>query len=175
MKILIREGSAARNLDALKTLMNTYPEMIMLCSDDIHPEMLLKGHINKLAARLIKEKYDIFNVLRSCSVNPVMHYGLEAGLLRVGDSADFIMTADPDIMEVLETWIGGVKVFDGRKSLFNYRKGSPINLFNCSKVSQKSVTIKTDGDTVNVIQAHDGELLTDSLYNGSWEESNCNL
>ncbi|MDP4223200.1 MAG: amidohydrolase family protein, partial [Bacteroidota bacterium] len=94
MKVLIREGSAAKNLDALKGLISSDPGMVMLCSDDLHPEMLDKGHINVLVARLISEGYDLFDVIRSCTVNPATHYRLDAGLLRPGDPADMIIVGD---------------------------------------------------------------------------------
>ncbi len=112
MKVIIREGSAGRNLDALKSLYSDHPGMIMLSSDDIHPEMLMKRHLEKLVASLIDEGYDIYNVIRSVTINPVMHYGLDAGLLRPGDPADFIIVDDPRRMNVIETWIDGEKVFD---------------------------------------------------------------
>ena len=110
MKILIREGSAARNLEALKNLIKTDPEMVMLCSDDLHPEMLVARHLNKLVAKLISEGFDIFDVIRACTVNPAMHYGLEAGLLKTGHTADFIVVDDYRKMNVLETWIKGKSV-----------------------------------------------------------------
>ncbi len=116
MKILIREGSAARNLDALKDLYKTNPEMIMLCSDDLHPEMLYKGHINRLVARLIREGYDVFDILRSASVNPARHYGLKTGLLRQGDKADFIIVDSLEKMDVIETWMTELKYMVKGKS-----------------------------------------------------------
>ena len=109
MKILIREGSAARNLNSLKDLLRTHPQMVMLCSDDLHPEMLGKRHINKIVASLIEEGFDIFDVIRSCTINPDIHYDIEAGLLRKGDKADFIIVDDYKKMNVLETWIEGKK------------------------------------------------------------------
>ena len=84
MKIIIREGSAARNLNALKDLFRSNPDMIMLCSDDLHPEMLAKRHINKLISQLVSEGYDLFDVIRSCTVNPAKHYNLDTGLLQPG-------------------------------------------------------------------------------------------
>jgi adenine deaminase len=163
MKILIREGSAARNLEALKPLIAKYPEMVMICSDDIHPEMLSKRHINKIAARLINEKYDLFDVLRACSVNPVIHYGLEAGLLRTGDPADFIITSDLGKMEISETWIRGKRVFENGKVLFNYTKGQAVNKFNCSEVKESELEVLNKGEKIRVISAMDGELLTGSF------------
>ncbi len=160
MKVLIREGSAARNMDELKDLINTNPDMVMLCSDDIHPEMLVKRHINELVAQLISEGYDLFDVLRSCTINPTMHYGLEAGLLQPGNRADFIVTDDYKKMEILETWIDGRKVFDRGHVLFNYSEPEPVNRFNCSMISPEDIRIVRSSDRMRVIEVFDGELLT---------------
>jgi adenine deaminase len=160
MKILIREGSAARNLDALKNLIKTDPEMVMLCSDDLHPEMLINRHINKLVSRLIYENFNLFDIVRSCTVNPVKHYGLESGLLIPGASADFIVVDDYREMNVLETWIKGEKVFDRGTVLFNYKKGKAINKFNCSAIESATIEVSRKGREMKVIEAFDGELLT---------------
>jgi adenine deaminase len=163
MKVLIREGSAARNLSALKELIVSNPEMVMLCSDDLHPEMLVSGHINRIVADLISEGFDLFDVIRSCTVNPVLHYGLEAGLLSQGQSADFILVGDYKKMNVLETWIKGNKVYDRGKVLFRYNKGEPINKFKCSEIKANDVRMPKRGDKILVMEAFDGELLTRKL------------
>jgi adenine deaminase len=163
MKVLIREGSAARNLEALKDLIKTDPEMIMLCSDDLHPEMLLRRHLNKLIAQLIFEGYNKYDVIRSCTVNPVLHYGLEAGLLRKGDSADFVIVDDINKMNVIETWIEGKKVFGDGKVLFKYGGNKPINNWNCSEIKTDELVIKGTGSKLKVIEAFDGELFTKSV------------
>jgi adenine deaminase len=160
MNILIREGSAARNLEALEELYNLYPDVLMLCSDDIHPEMLEKRHINKLVSRLIKNGYNIFDVIRSCTINPVNHYGLDAGMLRMGDSADFIIIDDLNEMNVKETWIKGEKIFADGKTMFSYKKGAPINKFNCSAIEEEDLWVKRTGTKLRVISASDGELMT---------------
>jgi adenine deaminase len=160
MKILIREGSAAKNLDSLKELIKTNPEMVMLCSDDLHPEMLAVRHINSLVAKLISEGFDIFDVIKTCSVNPVTHYGLEAGLLKPGHSADFILVDDYRNMNVIETWINGSKVFDRGTVLFSYDKGKEINTFNCSEIKSGDIEVPRAGEKMYVIEACDGELLT---------------
>ena len=160
MKILIREGSAAKNLDSLKELFSTNPDMIMLCSDDLHPEMLEKGHINKMIARLISEKYDLFDVIRSATINPSKHYNLSAGLIRKGDDADFILVDSPEKMNVHETWIKGEKVFDNGKVLFSYDAGSAINKFNCKSINEHDIKVKNNNGDIRIIIANDGELLT---------------
>lgn len=160
MKILIREGSAARNLEALKSLFKTDPDKVMLCSDDLHPETLRKRHLDKIVAKLICEGYDIYDVIRSCTLNPVSHYGLEAGLLRVNDPADFIIVDDLKKMNVLETWIDGDRVYNRGEVSFNYDGAERINRFNCSTINKAQIDIKTEGKQVRVIKAYDGELFT---------------
>ena len=160
MKVLIREGSAARNMNELKGLIDTNPDMVMLCSDDIHPEMLVKRHINGLVAQLVTEGFDLFDVLRSCTINPSMHYGLEAGLLQPGSRADFIVTDDYKKMEILETWIDGRKVFDRGHVLFGYSEPEPVNRFNCSLIGPEDIRIERSSDRMRVIEVSDGELIT---------------
>lgn len=163
MKILIREGSAARNLDALKELFRTDPDKIMLCSDDLHPEMLVKGHIDRLVTKLIGEGYDIFDVIRSCTINPAVHYGLDAGMLEPGDAADFIIVDDLRSMKVSQTWIGGNKVFDNGKVLFGYNSSGAVNNFKSSKIKIEDLRILSLAPGMRVIEAFDGDLTTGEL------------
>lgn len=172
MKVLIREGSAAKNLQSLKTLLNEFPEMTMLCSDDLHPEMLVRGHINKLVSSLLKEGFNLFDTLRSCTINPAEHYKLEAGMLRRGDPADFIVVDKLSEMNVLETWINGKKVFDRGRVLFKYSGTEPVNNFKCSPVIEDDIKVRKRGDKIRVIEAFEGELLTNERFedcaSGEW-------
>ncbi|MGC1390017.1 MAG: adenine deaminase [Bacteroidales bacterium] len=163
MKVLIREGSAARNLNSLKELFKSDPDMIMLCSDDLHPEMLQKGHINKLIAGLISEGYNAFDVIRSATVNPSEHYSLNAGLLRKGDFADFILVDSLETMNVQETWIKGKKVFENGTVLFKYKAGKSVNNFNCSPVKGADILVKNKHSGIRIIVAEDGELITTEI------------
>ena len=163
MKILIREGSAARNLNSLKGLFNTDPEMIMLCSDDLHPEMLNKRHINKIIGQLISEGFDMFDVIRSATINPAKHYGLEAGMLQEGQSADFILVDNLRKMNVIETWIKGKKVFANGNVLFYYKPGIAINNFNCTPVKKNEFKVVNTHNKLRIIEAFDGELLTKEI------------
>jgi adenine deaminase len=172
MKILIREGSAARNIEALQDLVRTDPNMIMLCSDDIHPEMLLKGHINKLILYLVNRGHDIFNVIRCATVNPAKHYGLEAGLLQPGQAADFILVDTLNNMNVIETWIDGIKVFDRKSVLFNYNSDIKMNNFNCTEISQEDIKTVRKSDKMRIIEVKDGELTTKKLIVKTSKENN---
>jgi adenine deaminase len=174
MKVLIREGSAARNLDALKELFNLYPEMIMLCSDDLHPEMLAEGHINRLIAKLIGEGFDLFNVIRSAAINPVKHYNLEAGILQRGDRADFIIVGSLEKMDVKETWIEGRRIYDNGRRNFAYKPGKPLNNFRCSTILEEEILVKRVRDEIRIIEAFDGELLTKEIIKKVPEGANIN-
>jgi adenine deaminase len=160
MKILIREGSAAKNLNALKDLIRTDPDKIMLCSDDLHPEMLIKRHLDKIISNLVNEGFNFYDVIRCCSINPKEHYNLNAGLLRPGDAADFIIVNNFKTMEVLETWINGEIVYNRGKVLFNYPGSENINNFHCSGLNVSNIKIKRQAKKIRVIEAVDGELLT---------------
>jgi adenine deaminase len=160
MKILIREGSAAKNLDDLKDLFRTDPEKIMLCSDDLHPEMLLKGHIDKVVVKLISEGFDVFDVIRSCTLNPASHYRLDTGLLLPGQPADFIIVDDYRSMNIIETWIDGEKVFAKGKVLFDYKGAEAVNNFNCSGIKNQDIRIIARSNKIRIIEAFDGKLFT---------------
>ena len=162
MKIQIREGSAARNLMDLAPLFNEYSDELMLCSDDIHPEMLDERHINGPVKYLIDKGYDLFKVLRAVSFNPVKHYGIDVGLLRKGDKADFIIIDNPDTMNVKETWIDGQCVYRNGEVLFNAPKGLRPNIFNSSEILALDIEVENKARAVRIIEVKDGDLITGS-------------
>lgn len=162
MKILIREGSAAKNLDVLAPLLNYYPAEVMLCTDDLHPETLLRGHMNRLVARLISTGYDMFDVIRAASVNTFDHYGINAGSLQPGDPADLIVVSDLSSMTVTQTWINGQCVFDGDKTLFTPGEINKINKFKCTRLLPDEIRVINEGGKINLIVARNGELTTDA-------------
>lgn len=164
MKILIREGSAARNLDALKPLLKIHPDKVMLCSDDLHPEMLAERHINKIVSNLINEGFDIFDTIRSCTINPALHYKLETGLLKPGDPADFLITENPRSMNIKETWINGIKVYGSGRVNFKYAGSEKKNKFNCSEININNLEIPGIKGKMRVIEAVDGDLFTRELF-----------
>ncbi len=133
MKIIIREGSAAKNFEALIDLLHDYPDMILFCSDDKHPDSLVLGHINQLCARAVAKGIDIFKILKAACVNPVLHYKLDVGLLREGDFADFIVVKDLEKFEVVKTFINGELVAENGISNIKTTKSGIVNNFSCSK------------------------------------------
>ncbi len=168
-QIQIRQGSAARNFDALHALIDDYPEQCMFCSDDKHPDELLVGHINLLVRQAVEQGHELFNVLRCASVNPVRHYGLKVGLLQVGDPADFIEVDSLQEFRVQRTFLDGVLVADKGVALFDVEPPQPVNLFRTvhRNVSEFAVPVEPSADSasvrIRVIEAIDGELTTRSI------------
>ncbi len=169
MKILIREGSSARNFETLYKLIDEYTESVMLCTDDSHPDTLIyEGHIDKLLRRGQEKGLDIYNLIKTAVINPVEHYGLNVGLLREGDPADFIIVDDLKSFNVLKTFIDGNCVYDDGKVLFSVDKAPAKNVFNRSKISIDDVKLALPAPENNggqmkkirVIVAQDGELVT---------------
>jgi adenine deaminase len=163
MKVLIREGSAARNFEALIPLLDEHYENMMFCSDDMHPDNLILGHINQLAKRAVAKDVDVFKVLQAACINPVKHYKLDVGLLNIGDPADFIILDSLKDFNVLETYINGIKVAEQGKDLIKRVDNKVINKFTTSAKNPEAFLVKADGDWLNVIEALDGELITHRL------------
>jgi adenine deaminase len=168
MQILIREGSAAKNFEALIGLLEAHPKMIMFCSDDKHPDSLAEGHINQLCARAVAKGIDIFSVLRAACINPVLHYNLDIGLLREGDPADFIVAEDLTRFHILQTYIDGQLVANDGKTLIQSVASTPINQFDCSEINAADLAIPvakypSENDLIPVMEALDGQLITNKL------------
>ncbi|WP_298343103.1 adenine deaminase [uncultured Algibacter sp.] len=163
MKILIREGSAAKNFEALIDLLPEYFERIMFCSDDKHPDDLIVGHINQLCARAVSKGIDVFKVLQAACVNPVKHYSLDVGLLQVGDVADVIIVEDLKDFKTLQTYIDGELVFDTGKSLIKSAEFENINNFNCDPKSVSDFKFESSSKQIRVIEALEGQLVTNEL------------
>ena len=163
MKIQIREGSAAKNFDALVGLLETHPEHVLFCSDDKHPNDLVKGHINELVKRAIHLGYDPILVLQSCILNPVKHYNLNVGLLREGDLADFIVIDNLQDFNVLQTYIDGILVAENGKSLIQHVETATPNRFLIDSFSAKELELKGDGSPIKIIEAIEGQLITNTI------------
>ena len=202
MKIIIREGSAAKNFDALVELLHDYPNEMMFCSDDKHPDSLVNGHINQLCARAVDKGINVYSILKAACINPVLHYKLPVGLLRTGDTADFIIIKDLINFEVIQTYINGELVAEKGKSFIESREsgvgsrkwgagskeqevrsrkpedGLPnrqfkstgrisINNFSCTIKKPAdfifSTTLKNSNGTVSIIEALDGQLITNKI------------
>ncbi len=164
MRILIREGSAAKNFESLAPIISKYNKMVMLCTDDSHPDDLIKyGHINKIIKLGQKQNIDLFDMLYATCVNPVEHYNLDVGLLRENDYADFITVDSLENFNILETYINGELVYSNERVLFNTEKVVPINNFYASKIDIDKISIEDKKCKVKVIEVIDKELITNSF------------
>ena len=166
MKVIIREGSAAKNFEALIELLHDWPDQMMFCSDDKHPDSLVLGHINQLCARAIAKGIPLLNVLKAACVNPVQHYKLNVGLLRTGDPADFILVEDLVEFNVLKTYINGQLVAQNGQSFIESKPSAIVNQFSCTKKKAADFEIPADRfpDRIPVIEALNGQLITNKLF-----------
>jgi adenine deaminase len=160
MNIIIREGSAAKNFNALIELIAEYPEKIMFCSDDKHPDSLVRAHINELVKRAITYDFDPMNVLRAATLNPVRHYKLANGLLQKGDWADFIIVDSMEDFGVEQTYIKGQKVAERGKTLIEHSHSDYINRFDAIYINPEDLVVEAKTDSIRVIEVLDGQLIT---------------
>ncbi|WP_034040122.1 adenine deaminase [Wocania ichthyoenteri] len=163
MKVLIREGSAAKNFEALIDLLPEYYENIMFCSDDKHPDDLIINHINKLCARAVEKGMDVFKILQVACINPVKHYNLDVGLLQEDDFADCIVVEDLKDFKILQTYINGELVFNNGRSLIKSTPFEILNNFNCNKKKVSDFKFKSSAKQIRVIEALEGQLVTNEI------------
>ncbi len=172
MHILIREGSAAKNFDTLYPLLDEFPEMVMLCSDDKHPNDLAAGHINLEVKRALNLGLNTMNVLRSCTYNPVKHYNLDTGLLQPGDPADLIRVDNLVDFNVIATYIDGHMVAAGGKTLITRVDETPCNKFNIGLIKPADIRVIPKAGQIKVICALEGQLITELTYADPLVEGN---
>lgn len=163
MKILIREGSAARDFDKLNSLITSHNDMVMFCSDDKHPDDLIKGHINLIVRKAVENGHNLFKVLKAATLNPVKHYNLDIGLLREGDSADFIIVNNLSEFRILNTFVNGRKIAENGHTMIPDIKAEKPNIINCSEKFPYNFFVKPQGKKIKVIEVIDGEIITNSL------------
>lgn len=164
MKILIREGSAAKNFEALIDLMHDHSANMMFCSDDKHPDSLAESHINQLCARAVKKGISVFKVLKAACINPVLHYKMDIGLMKENDPADCILINNLEDFKVLQTYINGELVADNGRSLIDPAPAGIINQFDCLEKNTTDFSIPWNGEKeITAIEALDGQLITNKL------------
>ncbi|PWJ42806.1 adenine deaminase [Sediminitomix flava] len=171
MLVQIREGSAAKNYEALHALIDEYASRMMFCTDDMHPNQLIHGHLNKLVARAINDGHELFDVLNMACVNPVLHYNLNVGLLRENDPADFILVKDLTSFDVLQTYIDGELVAQEGQSFIKSVEVKPINKFYSYEVNASDFRIKPESKNLKVILAEDGQLITKAIQESALIEN----
>jgi len=160
MSVLIREGSAARNFDTLHPLISEANGEVMLCSDDKHPDDLLRGHINGMAARAVAKGHSVFDVLRCACINPIDHYRLPLGRLRPGDAMDAVELADLQSFRPTRVWLSGALVSKNGQILLKPVKVEPVNLFKARRIAAEDLRVESAGDQIRVIGVENGSLVT---------------
>lgn len=163
MKILIREGSAAKNYETLRRLISEHTDSVMFCSDDKHPDNLVENHINDVVKRSLQYGYDLFDVLQCSCVNAVKHYNLDVGLLQKNDFADFIIVDNLKDINILQTYINGELVAENGKTLIKSVKEEVVNNFNTLKKFVGDFEIKYSEKKIRVMEAFDGQLITKEI------------
>ena len=171
MKIQIREGSAAKNFEALIDLMQDHADKVLFCSDDRHPDNLAEGHINTLVKRAIAKGYDPIKVLKSAILNPIAHYHLSVGLLQEGDPADMIVVDNLTDFNIQTTYISGQKVAENGKTLLKSVEETPINNFRATPISKEDIFVADEGGSIKVIESYDGELITGTVLMNTKSEN----
>jgi adenine deaminase len=164
MKVLIREGSAAKNFEALIDLLPENYENMMFCSDDKHPDDLIVGHINLLCARAVAKGIDVFKILQAACVNPVNHYKMNVGLLKENDAADFIVVEDLIDFKVKQTYINGELVAENGESFVKHIPFETLNNFNITSKEISDFAVSGSGTKIRVIEALEGQLITNEIH-----------
>lgn len=164
IKIMIREGSAAKNFETLIPLLDHFPDQMMFCCDDKHPDDLIEGHINQHVKRALAKGHQLFDVLRASSYNVIKHYGLPVGLLQAGDAADFIEIDTLEDFTILKTYIRGNLVAEKGRSFITSTNAPVVNNFKCSPKHPGDFKIPSTGESIRVIEALEGQLITNEIF-----------
>lgn len=164
IKLQIRYGSAARQFEAFIPLLARYPEMCMFCSDDKHPDDLLRDHINFIAATAFRKGISLQTIIQAACVNPVLHYRLPLGLLQVGDPADFMLLDDFQTFKPREVWLRGQCAARDGVSLLPLGEPEVRNNFSAALLKPEALRIPAQkAPRVRVIGVRNGLLHTDHL------------
>lgn len=160
MMVAIREGTAARNFEALWPLLNEFPEQVFFCSDDKHPDELCEGHINRICERALSKQVPLLTVLRAATLNPARHYRMPVGLLRPGDPADIVEWESKDVLDCRRCWINGECVAMEGKARLSKHAIHAINRFDADQKAAADFVWKRRKGPRPVIHAIDGQLFT---------------
>ena len=185
MKIMVRDGSSAKNMEALfdfseriehyknQDSFGIIPNEVLsrrlhspifdfIVSDDKNPKDLTVGHLNESVKKAVDLGIDLIKAIEMVTINPASHYGLDGGSIVTGSRADFIIIDNFNDFNILKTYIAGECVFDGENVLFDVEDVEVGNSMNVDKKSPDDFNVYFEGDEceVNVIECIDGDLLT---------------
>lgn len=168
MKIIIREGSAACDFEALYPLIQEHPGQLLFCSDDMYPDDVETiGYINGLVKRAVAKGMPLWETLETACLTPVTHYKLKNGLLKEGDAADFIIVNNLDEFKILSTYIQGYEVYNANIGVTDALQcasaavvTSALNKFKAEEIEETDILVKCEGENMKVITAVEGSLIT---------------
>jgi adenine deaminase len=157
MKIMLREGSSARNLKDLAASGGDF-----IVSDDKHPGDLLKGHIDVMVRKAIEYGIDPFEAVKMVTINPAEHYNLGTGTIYPGKAADIIVVNNMKDMNVERVFIDGNLVAKEGKCLFIVKPLKLPNTFSLKPKKPSDFNVKSSNPTeiVRVIDVVEDQIVT---------------
>lgn len=169
MYILIREGSAAKNLkELIKGVNKENLSRCLFCTDDKHPEDILKdGHINYNIKLAIEEGIEPIDAIKMATINGAECYGLKnRGAIAPGYIADLVILDNLENFNILKVFKNGEIVGENYEPLF---KASPVstlevkNSVNIKKVTLTDLDIELKSDKANIIKLLSHSLFTEKV------------
>ncbi len=169
--IMVREGTAAHNLEALLPLFEApYARRIMLVTDDKHPcDLLRDGHIDAIVRKAVQRGVDPITAIKAGTYNAASYFGLvNNGAIAPGYCADIAVLDNLTDLNVLEVYKDGVLVAEGGKSLVEStvpEMGQQIqervyHSFHVDPVDASKLALEKKGEHIRVIDLNARELLT---------------
>jgi adenine deaminase len=166
MRIMIREGSAAKNLSALLPLVNEHNSRnCFFVTDDLDPEDILeKGHINNLVRTAISKGLDPVRAIQMATINPAEYFKLKKlGRVAPGLLADLMILDDLKQVSINRVYQSGRLVAEAGKLVVPLDSTGGAQLPNSMNVAWdrvKDFSIKAEGAAVNIIQVVPGQIIT---------------
>lgn len=162
MRILVRDGSAAKNLAALAPFARMHE--FLLVTDDILASDLLAGHLDTRLATAVSLGVEPLHALRAATIRPAEHYRLPLGAMAKGRKADAVRVADLSSFAVEEVYIGGTLVAAGGAAAFAPR---PVPMPGAIRIAPKGAddfALPASGRSakVRVIRVIPDEIVTGS-------------
>jgi adenine deaminase len=169
MRIMIREGTAAKNLDDLHPLVNdANSRRFLFVSDDRHPsEILREGHIDSMVRRAVRAGLDPIVAIQIASLNAAEYFGLrDRGAIAPGRRADILVLDDLDGLTVQKVLKDGAVVAEGGRLLVPLRAAPrPVSTsMQVAGINPATFEIKAGGDLVRAIGVIPNQIITRSLF-----------
>ncbi|WP_077369270.1 adenine deaminase [Anaerosalibacter sp. Marseille-P3206] len=169
MYVLIREGSAAKNLkELIKAVSKDNLRRCLFCTDDKHPEEILKdGHIDYNIKLAIESGIDPIDAIKMATLNSAECYGLKGkGAIAPGYTADLVVIDNLKDFNILKVFKNGKAVSENLQPLFQGTPSSTekvANSVNIQKIKREDLDLQLKSENVNVIGIEPHSLVTKKL------------